>query len=79
MARLIDADALKANIEQSGGEGTIARYCKRVLAECLDIDAPTIEAIPVRWLNDMIVVLSLDHVVLIDWLICEWQKEQEVR
>lgn len=37
--RLIDADALKEKIEQSDGEGTIARYCKRVLAECLDNDA----------------------------------------
>lgn len=52
--RPIDADALKEKIEQCGGEGTIARYCKRVLAECLDNDAPTIDAVPVvhaRWIN----------------------------
>lgn len=52
--RIVDADALKEKIEQSDGEGTIARYCKRVLAECLDNDAPTVDAIPVvhgAWIN----------------------------
>ena len=83
MSRLIDADALKSKIEQSGGEGTIARYCKRVLAECLDNDAPTIDAIPVEWLEDK----ELDYRTTGDKMfsdafavvIGEWQKEQEAR
>lgn len=84
--RPIDADALKEKIEQCEGEGTIARYCKRVLAECLDNDAPTIPVIPIEWLNerhrecceegdtdlmDAITVLCNEYHV--------WQKEQEVK
>lgn len=49
--RLIDADALKQKIEQAGGEGTIANYCRKVMAQCLDHDAPTVEAIPIEWIS----------------------------
>lgn len=49
--RMIDADALKAKIRDTEADGTIGNYCKRVMAECLDNDAPTIPAIPVAWLK----------------------------
>lgn len=79
--RLIDADALKTKIEQSDGEGTIARYCKRVLAERLDNDAPTIDAIPVEWImkwsNKRYRETHRD-VSIVDVLEA-WQKEQEAK
>ena len=83
--RLVDADALKSKIEQSGGEGTIAMYCKRVLAECLDNDAPTIDAIPVEWLQAKIKELRAmgeyqnDCADSIWFVVMLWQKEQEAR
>lgn len=82
--RPIDADALKIKIEQSDGEGTIARYCKRVLAECLDNDAPTIDAIPIDWLRSQIHNDSnnIEYVyddICISELIEKWHKEQEAR
>ena len=49
--RLIDADALKAKIEAADVNGTIANYCRRVMADCLDSDAPTVEAIPMAWFD----------------------------
>ena len=85
--RLIDADALKTNIEQSGGEGTIARYCKRVLADCSDIDAPTIDAIPVEWLKEHEDEDIRDsdgnsygrRKITVVEALSIWQKEQETR
>ena len=49
--RLIDANALKAKIEAAGEDGTIANYCRKVMADCLDNDAPTVEAIPIEWIE----------------------------
>ena len=49
--RLIDADALKEKIEAESVSGTIAGYFRFVLVDCLDEDAPTIDAIPVEWLK----------------------------
>ena len=50
--RLIDADALKEKVENSPGEeGTILHYCKRVMVQCLNVDAPTVDAIPVEWMK----------------------------
>ena len=46
MARLIDADALKREINESGTDGTIANYVRGVLAATLD-HAPTVDAEPV--------------------------------
>ena len=81
--RLIDADALKEKIEQSDGDGAIAKYCKRVLAECLDNDAPTIDAIPVEWMREKMNIADdagdLDSVDLFSWILQTWQKEQEAR
>lgn len=80
--RLIDADALKEKIEQCGGEGTMARYCKRVLAECLDNDAPTADAIPVEWLDKKFLDIQNKDKALsaAAWLVLHaWQKEQEAR
>ena len=45
--RLIDADALKEELNQTEHDGTIRRYVYSVIAEVLD-NAPTIEAEPVR-------------------------------
>lgn len=79
--RLIDADALKSKIEQSGVDGTIAWYCKRVLAECLDNDAPAVDAIPVEWLrkvmmNDVMCERGSEAAAQVIEL---WQKEQGAR
>lgn len=46
--RLIDADALKREINESGTDGTIANYVRGVLAATLD-RAPTVDAVPVRY------------------------------
>lgn len=64
-------------IEQSGGEGTIARYCKKVLAECLDNDAPTIPVIPVEWLEKKL--HEGYHRMCVKAVLDMWQKEQEAR
>ena len=51
--RLIDADALKREITDSGEDSTIANYVRHVLRETLD-NVPTINAVPVRhgrWLR----------------------------
>lgn len=51
--KLIDADALKRKIEESGVNGTIANYVKRTLAATLD-NEPTVDAAPVvhgRWIQ----------------------------
>ena len=74
--RPIDADALKEKIEQCGGEGTIARYCKRVLAECLDNDAPTIDAVPVvhgRWVK-MTGMMPPEYVGHYKCSVCQWHE-----
>jgi hypothetical protein len=60
----------------------MARYCKRVLAECLNNDAPTIDAIPVEWIFEQMQILHELHnknEYVLQWLIETWQKEQEAR
>ena len=80
MMRLIDADALKEKIEQSDGDGAIAKYCKRVLAECLDNDAPTIPAIPVEWLRQYAPEKWSTYMqAAVEIIIEAWQKEQEAQ
>lgn len=79
--RLIDADALKAKIRDTAAEGTIADYCKRVMVECLDNDAPTIDAIPVEWLEEHDSEgneFGRRYITVVEAL-SMWQKEQEAR
>ena len=57
--RLIDADALKREINESGTDGTIANYVRGVLAATLD-RAPTVDAEP---------MYSAPRVVTLDELI----------
>lgn len=52
--RLIDADALKAKIASAETAGLIADYYKKVWVNCLDSDAPTVDAIPVGWFYEFI-------------------------
>ena len=89
--RLIDADALKAKIASVETDGTIANYCKKVLANCLDSDAPTVDAIPVEWLEEKLGnEMSVLHMGVYgrgDGNLCRaickvlelWQKEQEAK
>ena len=88
--RLIDADALKAKIESVDADGTIANYCKKALANCLDSDAPTVEAIPVGWfyefirsagMQGQIGVVQAFRYVLGTWKATreEWEAKQETR
>lgn len=87
--RLIDADALKEKIHSAGEEGTIANYCRNVMTDCLDNDAPTIDAIPVEWLQRRRdIYLKAYHAgheseihtaaILNDTLMA-WHQEQEAR
>jgi hypothetical protein len=83
--RLIDADALKDEMRAgcvpidlggitgiTGDDDSIEDY----------IDAaPTIDAIPVKWLRSVHEnwLLTPDEMEFRDWLIERWQKEQEER
>ena len=78
--RLVDADALMEYIENefdgvcvydvSGNEAA------REFCDMVDI-APTIDAIPVEWLRKKREVAIWQFAGAIDWLLSEWQKEQE--
>jgi hypothetical protein len=80
--RLVDADALCTHIENefdgvcvydvSGNEAA------REFCDMVDI-APTIDAIPVEWLRDMMLEREAEE-SRAAWLVMrEWQKEQEAR
>lgn len=91
--RLIDADALKqhfadmqkyercaCNFVDDGGEPATEWYCVEDALE----NAPTIDAIPVEWLNEIKrkCVADIQQVpmfVAIGWLVDMWEKEQEAR
>lgn len=82
MARLIDADALCTHIENEfdgvcvydvSGNEAAREFCVMV-----DI-APTIDAIPVEWLRKKREVAIWQFAGAIDWLLSDWQKEQEAR
>ena len=77
--RPIDADALKTKIKAAGTDGTIANYCRKVLAECLDNEAPTIDAIPVEWMKKLFEDDGdwNEEEALIDWVVRRWKQEQE--
>ena len=86
MARLIDADALKEKIESHVVSMSVClnmgeHYGKVTMREdCLqDIaDAPTIAAIPVEWLKGLMLSTEDDvDKVEFEWIMREWQEEQE--
>ena len=89
--RLIDADALKEEIEfhptsvsvcATVAEARGQTYFKNRCLEDID-NAPTIDAIQVEWLvNEMNMADDRGDMEMTDaisWLIQEWQKEQEAR
>ena len=89
MSRLIDADALRDRIENHvttvsacyTSQEAYGRTQMKMLA-LQDVDeAQTVDAIPVEWLRNIEVVaeMAIDDRMFVEWLITEWQKEQEAR
>lgn len=79
MSRLIDADALNKELQKRIGSPTDDKLYEVNL--CI-IDAPTVDAIPVEWLNSKMLDLQNKDKALSKaaWLVLyEWQKEQEAR
>lgn len=76
--RLIDADALNKELQQRVGSPMDDKLYEVNL--CI-IDAPTIDAIPVKWLRNLCTVakMEIDDEMFIDWVIQMWQQEQETR
>ncbi len=75
MARMIDADALKV---------AVRKKFKDLPSRCeingLVNAAPTIDAIPVEWLKELLLSTDDDvDKVELAWIMREWQKEQEAR
>lgn len=74
--RLIDADALKQGFESSDFDDdpfeNVDNACRIVNSY------PTIPAIPVEWMRKKREVVIWQFAGAIDWLLSEWQKEQEV-
>lgn len=83
--RLIDADALKEEIEFHPTSVSVCMTVEQALGEtnfkmrCLeDIDsAPTIDAIPVEWLRQKMQKPLMTSANPFDYVLCEWQNEQE--
>lgn len=93
MARLIDADALQqhftdmqryercaCNFTDDGGEPATEWYCVEDVLE----NAPTIDAIPVEWIENMLKEwlkssASFETCGAISAMLVRWQKEQEAR
>lgn len=79
MGKLIDAEWLKKYVRKVG------IYCdtdadKEYTCEKID-KFPTVEAIPVEWLQDQIEIASSngedDYVNAIEWTVMKWQTEVE--
>ena len=81
--RLVDADVLKARIEQEEDrEYDATGYLLHMTDSLLVIDnAPTIDAIPVEWLKKLFEDDGdwNEEEALIDWIIRRWKQEQEGR
>ena len=84
--RPIDGDALfavvKGHHDLYNGATNPADKARR--DECLQVmcdinDAPTVDAIPVEWLRKKREVAIWQFAGAIDWLLSDWQKEQETR
>jgi hypothetical protein len=85
MTRLIDADALKSALAHAAKD-----YCKRngpmrtIYFESLIDKAPTIDAIPVEWIENVLKELlkssaSFETCGAISAILVWWQEEQEAR
>ncbi len=82
--RLIDADALNKELQKRVGSPTNDKLYEVNL--CI-INAPTIDAIPVEWLNQKYAEnepgedKEYDYFLwnAIAYILTEWQKEQEAR
>lgn len=79
--RLIDADALNKELQKRVGSPTDDKLYE---ANLVIIEAPTIPAIPVEWLEDIVYDMKraplyrrYAEMLLIEWL--QEQKEQEAR
>lgn len=87
MARLIDADALKEAVEFHVTSMSVClsmdeHYGKVTMREdCLtDIDnAPTIDAIPVEWLEEKMQKPQMTCANPFGYVLAEWLEEQEAR
>lgn len=91
MTRLIDAEALERSIKSwycdpgkcNNYDGVMCRAC-RIDDALSEIDrAPTVDAIPVEWLREMMINADdnadTEMASAISWLIQTWQKEQEAK
>lgn len=82
MARLIDADALMYSIRHAIYPSDMTTTVAVGICESHVKDAPTIDAIPLQWLNNKMLDLQNRDKALsrAAWLVLyEWQKEQEAR
>lgn len=86
--RLIDADALKEEVEFHPTSVSVCMTVEEARGQtyfknrCLeDIDnAPTIEAIPVEWLEKFCTDdIAEGQRETIEWMLGVWQREQEAR
>ena len=85
--RLIDADVLQEHFTdmqnyeecacnfESGNAACTEWYCVEQALE----NAPTIDAIPVEWLWKKREVAIWQFAGAIDWLLSDWQQEQEAQ
>lgn len=86
MARLIDADALKRQIQEAycaecdDYNGIRCRACS-IDDALFQVDAaPTIAAIPVEWLKGLMLSTEDDvDKMEFAWIMREWREEQEAR
>ena len=84
--RLIDLDQtifVPIVDESKGGveyemEMTVAEFFEKFFDGCCP---ETVDAIPVEWLRNIEVVaeMAIDDRMFVEWLLSEWQKEQEAR
>lgn len=74
--RLVDVDALNKELQKRIGSPTDDKLYEVNL--CI-IDAPTIDAIPVEWVRNMMLEREAEE-SRAAWLVLrEWEKEQEAR
>ena len=81
MGRLIDADALKEVFRGEEGAKALDHFPLRFIKVKQIIDnAPTIDAIPVEWLRELMLGTNDDvDKVEFAWIMRKWKEEQEAR
>ena len=85
--RLVDADALKAEFDKNCAmecaccDNATCNHVRNAVGCGLVDAAPTIDAIPVEWLNKQCEMADdrgdMEMTDAISWLIQTWQEEQE--